>query len=105
MTAPDGCVSTASSSTTWVVITAGCVCIGNGTVEFSVQANPSTQARSATIFVAGFNFALTQSGKTSVASRSLKHMLDEFGGLALNRPEMRLAAETFGVDLVRRLGP
>ena len=103
VTAPDGCVSTASTAATWVVITAGCICIGNGEVDYTVSANPSSQARSATIIVAGYTFSITQDGKSSVASLS-KGPLDDLGRLVLNRPQVTRVAEAFRVDLVGRLG-
>jgi len=103
VTAPDGCVSTASTAATWVVITAGCICIGNGEVDYTVSANPSTQARQATIIVAGYTFSITQDGKSSVATLS-KSPFDNLGGLSLNRPQVTRVAEAFRVDLVGRLG-
>ena len=103
VTAPDGCVSTASTAATWVVITAGCICIGNGEVDYTVSANPSTQARQATIIVAGYTFSITQDGKSSAVALS-KGPIDELGRFVLNRPQVSRVAEAFRVDLVGRLG-
>lgn len=85
------------------MITAGCICIGNGEVDYTVSANSSTQARQATIIVAGYTFSITQEGKSSAVSLS-KRAIDSLGRLGLNRPEVSRVAETFRVDLVGRLG-
>lgn len=103
VTAPDGCVSTASTAATWVVITAGCICIGNGEVDYTVQANPSTQGRQATIIVAGYTFSITQDGKSAALALS-QRPIDDLGRFVLNGPQVRRVAEAFRVDLVGRLG-
>ena len=62
VTAPAGCPWTVASSQTWVTITSGNSGNGNGTVNFSVAANDSTQSRAATINVGGQAFSISQGG-------------------------------------------
>jgi hypothetical protein len=58
----DGCGWTASSSSTdWLSITAGGNGTGDGTIEFSVSANPGA-TRTATITVGAHTFTVTQRG-------------------------------------------
>jgi len=64
--APAGCESTATTAATWIVITAGCVCVGNGTVEYTVMSNLTGVTRSATMLIAGYTFTVTQTGKDAV---------------------------------------
>ena len=56
------CAWTAVASHSWVQITAGSSGTGNGTVSFSVDANLSAGARTATITVNGAVYTLTQWG-------------------------------------------
>jgi hypothetical protein len=56
---PAGCSWTATSAAPWVSITAGASGTGNGTVNFSVQANTGP-ARNAILTIAGQRFTVTQ---------------------------------------------
>ena len=59
--APTGCAWTGvSNNTGWLTVTSGASGNGNGTVEFSASANPSTSPRSGTLSVAGQTFTVTQ---------------------------------------------
>ncbi|PYR46168.1 MAG: hypothetical protein DMF95_18930 [Acidobacteria bacterium] len=60
VTAGTGCTWTATSSATFVTISAGTSGSGNGTVTFTVAANTGA-ARTATLTVAGTTFTVTQS--------------------------------------------
>jgi uncharacterized protein (TIGR03437 family) len=57
------CPWTVSSSADWISVNASTT-TGNGTVAFSVGANPSTQARSAIIIVGASTFTVFQAGLT-----------------------------------------
>lgn len=59
---PAGCAWTASDNASWVSITSGASGSGNGTVTFSIAANPTTAQRTAAITVAGQTFGITQAG-------------------------------------------
>ena len=59
-----GCAWTASESASWITITSGASGIGNGTVTYSVTANPTITARSAVMTIAGQSFDVTQAGQT-----------------------------------------
>lgn len=60
VTAGPGCTWTAASSDPWLIITAGASGSGNGTVTFSVAANPTTGTRIGTLTIAGQLFTVTQ---------------------------------------------
>jgi hypothetical protein len=62
VTAQSGCVWTASSNAGWITVTSGSSGNGSGTVGYSVSANGSTSARSATITIAGRTFTVSQAG-------------------------------------------
>ncbi len=59
VTAGAGCVWTATSDATWLTITSGASGSGNGTVSYSVAANPGGQ-RAGTLTVAGLSFTVVQ---------------------------------------------
>lgn len=52
VTAPSGCSWTATSSATWLTVTAGATGSGNGTVQYSAAAHTGTSPRSASLTVA-----------------------------------------------------
>lgn len=60
VTTPAGCAWTASSGAAWITLTAGASGNGNGTVSFSVAANPGTSSRTGTLTIAGQTFTVTQ---------------------------------------------
>ena len=60
VTAPGGCAWTATSNVGWVTITSGASGNGNGSVGFTVAANPGV-ARNGTLTIAGQTFTVTQS--------------------------------------------
>jgi len=68
--APTGCAWTATSSQSFVTITAGQSGNIAGTVTYSVAPNFLTAARSATITIAGQVFTLTQSANSGVMGAS-----------------------------------
>src|SRR4029079_18395196 len=53
VTIPTGCSWTATSNVPWVSITSGSSGSGNGTVSYSVAANPTTSARSGLVTISG----------------------------------------------------
>jgi hypothetical protein len=59
---PGGCAWTAVDNAAWVSITSGASGTGNGTVAYTIAANPNTTQRTATITVAGQSFSITQAG-------------------------------------------
>ena len=62
VTAGGGCAWTAVSSVPWVTVTNGASGSGGGTVEFTVDANATGAARSATITIGGQVFTVEQAG-------------------------------------------
>lgn len=62
VTAPAGCGWTAASNASWISITGGAAGSGNGTVNYSVQANATASPRQGTLTIAGITFTVSQSG-------------------------------------------
>jgi hypothetical protein len=60
VTCSSGCAWNASSSASWLAVTAGGSGAGNGAVSYSVTANVSTCPRAATMTIAGQTFSVTQ---------------------------------------------
>ena len=60
--ASDRCAWQAISSANWITIISGGTAVGNGTVGYSVTANPGTVGRAGTITIAGKSFAVKQKG-------------------------------------------
>src|SRR5882724_6468802 len=58
--AEERCSWQATSNVNWVTITSNCCGIGNGTVSYSVAANPATSGRAAVIHVGNRTFAVKQ---------------------------------------------
>jgi len=70
ITTTSGCSWIASSNTAWISVSSQGSGTGNGTTNYSVQANASTASRTGTITVAGQTFTLTQSGLSSACTVS-----------------------------------
>jgi len=62
VTTQAGCTWSASSSAPWMTITSGGTGTGNGIISYSVSANASTEARTASSTFAGKVFTVNQSG-------------------------------------------
>jgi len=62
VTAGAGCAWTAVSNVSWVTVTRGAIGSGDGTVEFTVDANATGAARSGTLTIAGHTFTVEQAG-------------------------------------------
>ena len=62
VSAPSGCTWTAVSGAGFVTVTGGASGSGNGTVSYSVGANPTITPRNGSIAIAGQTFAITQAG-------------------------------------------
>jgi PKD repeat protein len=60
VSAPGACPWTATTSDGWLTITGGTSGCGSGVVGYSVTPNPTSSARTATIFVAGVSSTVTQ---------------------------------------------
>ena len=60
--APSGCSWAAVSNSSWIRITAGSSGSGNGSVSYTVTANPSSSARTGTLSIGGWTFTVTQAG-------------------------------------------
>jgi len=78
VTAANDCSWTATSDASWIFITSGNSGRGNGTIEFSVAANPSGVNRSGQLMIAGQpytirqgNFTYTITGRITASSASL----------------------------------
>ena len=68
VTAPNGCIWTATSNVSWITITSGESGNGNGTVEYSVAANPGTSSRTQTLTIASQTFTVIQAGTPQVSA-------------------------------------
>ena len=64
VTSAAGCAWTANENATWISITSGTPGSGNGTVTYSVTANPTITPRSAVMTIAGQTFDVNQAGQT-----------------------------------------
>ena len=75
---------TAVSSASWLTITSGATGTGSRTVGYSVTANSSTSARSATLTLGAYVFTVTQSGAAactySLSFGTVKSTLTGFSG-------------------------
>lgn len=60
VTAEGGCAWTATSHDSWIMITGGGSGSGNGTVSYSLQANPTRTPRQGTMTIAGHTFTALQ---------------------------------------------
>jgi hypothetical protein len=65
VTAPGGCNWMAVSNDAFITVTSGASGSGNGTVGYSVDANPNPGSRTGTINIAGQTFTVTQGGSLS----------------------------------------
>jgi Viral BACON domain/Putative binding domain, N-terminal len=78
-----GCAWTATSSAAWVTITSGASGSGNGTVGYSVAANPTTSSRTATLTIGGQSFTITQAAAPcTYAATPATHSIPAPGGPA-----------------------
>jgi hypothetical protein len=59
VTTTSGCAWTASSRVSWITVTSGASGTGNGSVAFSVAANPGG-TRDGTLSIGGQTFTVTQ---------------------------------------------
>ncbi len=64
VTAPDGVAWTASSSVSWIAVSAGASGSGNGTVGYTVAANKLKKARTGTLTIGGQKVTVTQAKYT-----------------------------------------
>jgi hypothetical protein len=67
VTSPAGCAWTAAASGGWVSITSGANGSGNGTVAYAVSSHAGTDARSATVTIAGQVHTVSQAGRPETA--------------------------------------
>jgi Viral BACON domain len=74
-----GCGWIATSDASWIGITAGSSGVGNGSVSYSVAANPSTTPRSGTMTIGGRTFMVNQSGMPAVGLNVYKSDFDSDG--------------------------
>jgi hypothetical protein len=63
----DACAWSATSSASWLTVTAGSQGTGSGTVSYHADRQDAADTRNATITVAGESFTLTQDGRTAPA--------------------------------------
>jgi len=66
--AGQGCSWSATTSASWITITAGTSGTGSGSVVFTYAFNPNTVARSGTIIIAGITFTVTQAAAACIYS-------------------------------------
>ena len=65
VTTRSDCQWSASPSAAWIAIVAGASGTGNGSVGYTIGANPAQAARTATITIAGLTFTVTQDGRAA----------------------------------------
>ncbi|MGH9602027.1 MAG: BACON domain-containing protein, partial [Terriglobales bacterium] len=70
VTAQGGCTWTATSNAGFITITSGSSGAGNGTVNFTVAANTSQNARTGTLTIGAQTFTVTQSGENPLPTLS-----------------------------------
>jgi hypothetical protein len=68
VTSSGSCPWTAASNSSFITVTSGATGSGNGTVNFSVAANPTSSQRTGSITIAGKTFSVTQDGTTTQQS-------------------------------------
>jgi hypothetical protein len=88
VSAPSGCTWTATGNASWITVTSGSSGSGNGTVSYSVQANPDASQRTGTMTIAGQTFTVTQVSTGIVAGVRLA--INQTDGSQC--PQMRLIA-------------
>jgi hypothetical protein len=71
VSAPAGCMWTATEQISWLTITSGANGNGDGAVNFSVTANTGTSQRSGTLTIAGALVTVTQAGAGTTCSYSV----------------------------------
>jgi len=59
-----GCPWTANSNASWITVSSGGSGTGNGTVNYSIAANPNSQSRTGSLTIAGQPLPITQAGIT-----------------------------------------
>ncbi len=89
VTTTSNCVWTASSSASWVTITAGSFSFGSGDLAFSFTANPLSTPRAATLTIAGQTFTVTQTG-AAITTYTISGQVTR-GGIGLSGVEMVLS--------------
>ena len=68
VTSTGSCAWTAVSNSSFITVTSGATGAGNGSVNFSVAANPTSSQRTGSITIAGKPFNVTQDGTTTQPS-------------------------------------
>ncbi|HSS50161.1 MAG TPA: chitobiase/beta-hexosaminidase C-terminal domain-containing protein, partial [Thermoanaerobaculia bacterium] len=86
VTAPGGCPWTAASSQGWITFTSSPSGNRNGTVGFSVAANPGTAPRTGTLTIAGRTFSVSQSGAGTVTFTLTVNKLGSGSGRVTSMP-------------------
>jgi hypothetical protein len=79
VTAGPGCTWTAASSAQWLSVTSGATGTGNGTVQFSAEAN-TTAARTATMTIGGQTFTVSQASGCAFVVAPTSIAIGEGGG-------------------------
>ena len=80
LTSPTGCSWTASSSESWITISAGANGSGDGSVSFAVAASSTIQSRAGVVTVGGQVLTITQGGIDCTYSLSLQSASVDSGG-------------------------
>ena len=90
VTATSNCQWTASSNAGWITITSGSSGTGNGTVNYSVAANPGPGTRTGTLTIAGQTFTVNQAAPVLLVTSADSVSVPE-GGTATF--QVRLSAQ------------
>ena len=82
--APSTCNWTATSHASWITITSGTSGSGNGTVYYSVSANPGPNSRTGTLTIAGQTFTVTQAAPSCTYTLSVSTNPSSGGTVNIN---------------------
>jgi CSLREA domain-containing protein len=77
VTTSGGCAWTAVSNFPWITVTGGGAGNGNGTVSYTVAANPLAQPRTGSISIAGFAFYITQAAGGTILNEDFNEGIPE----------------------------
>jgi len=77
VTTSGGCAWTAVSNLPWITVTGGAAGNGNGTVSYTVAANPLAQPRTGSISIAGFAFYITQAAGGTILNEDFNEGIPE----------------------------
>ncbi len=100
MTSQNGCPWSVGTTNSWISILSILNSVGNGTVFYSIAANPSSQPRSGAITIAGQNFLITQTGSPNPQRLQFMGLSGAGAMLSVQGPAGKLYAIEYSQDLI-----